>query len=151
MSTRIRWGKFNLVGAIGMAVQLAVLALSNRLVPGHYLYATAVAIEVSLIHNFLWHIQYTWSDRGGKSAPLAQFVRFHLSNGLVSLLGNLVLMRILLQEAHIPLLVSNCIAILCCSVVNFCLGETWAFVAGEERVVRRKWWARRGSNPQPPA
>jgi putative flippase GtrA len=30
MNTLIRWGKFNLVGAIGMVVQLAALALLNR-------------------------------------------------------------------------------------------------------------------------
>ena len=34
---------------------------------------------------------------------------------------------ILVQQAHLPLLVSNCIAILCCSVVNFCLGDRWSF------------------------
>ena len=46
---------------------------------------------------------------------------------LVSMLGNLALMRILVQEAHLPLLVSISIAILCCSIVNFCLGNNWAF------------------------
>jgi len=46
---------------------------------------------------------------------------------LVSMLGNLALMRILVDEARLPLLVSNSIAILCCSVINFCLGDSWAF------------------------
>ena len=40
---------------------------------------------------------------------------------------NLALMRILVQQAHLPLLFSNCIAILCCSMVNFCLGNNWTF------------------------
>jgi GtrA-like protein len=56
--------------------------------------------------------------------------RFHLSNGTVSLAGNLVLMRLLVHGARMHLLVSNGIAILCCSVVNFYLGDRWAF---EER------------------
>jgi len=38
-------------------------------------------------------------------------------------------MRILVHEARIPLLVANTIAILCCSIVNFCLGNHWAFAA----------------------
>ncbi|MGA2673128.1 MAG: GtrA family protein [Terracidiphilus sp.] len=129
MNAFIRWGKFNLVGAMGMVLQLAALALFNRLAPGHYLYASAAAIEVTLLHNFVWHLHYTWRDRRGDSALRSQIVRFHLSNGLVSMLGNLALMRILVQEAHAPLLVSNCIAILCCSLVNFCLGNNWAFAA----------------------
>ena len=127
MNTLVRWGKFNLVGAIGVAVQLAALALFNRLAPGHYLVATAVAIELTLLHNFVWHLHFTWRDRRNDSAVLAQLVRFHLSNGLVSMLGNLVLMRLLVQQAHLPILLANAIAILCCSILNFSLSHTWAF------------------------
>lgn len=127
MNTFIRWGKFNLVGAMGMVLQLAALALFNRWAAGHYLFASAAAIELTLLHNFVWHLHYTWPDRRDRSAISAQLIRFHLSNGLVSMLGNLALMRILVDEAHMPLLPSNCIAILCCSIVNFCLGNSWAF------------------------
>lgn len=128
MSTFLRWCKFNLVGAIGMALQLAALALSNRLTGGHYLIATAAAIELTLLHNFVWHLHYTWRDRRDGFA-LARCLRFHLSNGLVSILGNLALMPILVHNAHLPLLLANSIAILFCSIVNFCLGNNWAFTA----------------------
>jgi putative flippase GtrA len=127
VNTFIRWWKFNLVGVMGMVLQLAALALFNRWAVGHYLYASAAAIELTLLHNFVWHLHYTWRDRRDQSALLAQLMRFHLSNGLVSMLGNLALMRILVHDAHIPLLASNSIAILCCSIVNFCLGNNWAF------------------------
>ena len=128
MSAVIRWGKFNLVGAMGMVVQLAALAAFDRCVPGHYLCATAVAIEIALLHNFVWHLHYTCRDRRGGSAPM-QLVRFHLSNGLVSMVGNLALMRVLVHGAGLPVLAANAIAVLCCSVANFCLGHCWAFAA----------------------
>ncbi len=127
MNTFIRWGKFNLVGAMGMVVQLGTLAFFDRWAAGHYLYASAAAIELTLLHNFVWHVHYTWRDRRDDSALLAQLTRFHLSNGLVSMLGNLALMRILVDGAHMPLLASNGIAILCCSIVNFFLGDNLAF------------------------
>ena len=135
MNTFIRWGKFNLVGAMGMAVQLASLALFSRWAAGHYLYASAAALELTLLHNFVWHLHYTWRDRRDDSALFAQLIRFHLSNGLVSMLGNLALMRMLVDEARMPLLAANSIAILCCSVVNFCLGNNWVFAleAGDIR------------------
>jgi putative flippase GtrA len=38
---------------------------------------------------------------------------------------------LLVQNARLPLLMANSIAILCCSVVNFCLGDCWAFAAQE--------------------
>jgi putative flippase GtrA len=137
MNTFIRWGKFNLVGAMGMAVQLAALALFNRWMAGHYLYASAAAIEFSLLHNFMWQLRYTWRDRRDSATRLRQFVKFHVSNGLVSMLGNLVLMRLLVHEARLPLLVSNLIAILCCSLVNFCLGNNWVFAEACEAKASR--------------
>ena len=89
MNALVRWCKFNLVGAMGMVLQLATLAALNRLWPGHYLLATAAALEVTLVHNFVWHVHYTWRDRRDDSAWRFQLMRFHLSNGLVSTLGNL--------------------------------------------------------------
>jgi putative flippase GtrA len=123
----IRWCKFNLVGAMGMALQLIALALINRWTGGHYLCASAAAIELALLHNFVWHLHFTWRDRRDDSALLSQLLRFHLSNGSVSMLGNLALMRILIHEAQLPVLASNSIAILCCSILNFYLGDLWAF------------------------
>ncbi|HUH62513.1 MAG TPA: GtrA family protein [Terracidiphilus sp.] len=127
MNPFVRWCKFNAVGALGMGVQLVSLALINRWTVGRYLVATAAAIEITLLHNFAWHLVYTWRDRRGGSALLGQLVRFHLSNGLVSMIGNLVLMRILAGAVHFPVVAANCIAILCCSIVNFLLGDNWVF------------------------
>ena len=126
MNALVRWCKFNLVGAMGMVVQLGALAVINHCLPGHYLYASAAAMELALVHNFAWHLRYTWRDRRDGSR-FAQFIRFHLSNGMVSLVGNLVLMKLLVGGAHLPVLASNGIAILCCSIVNFSLGDQWAF------------------------
>ena len=139
MNTLMRWGKFNLVGAMGMVVQLSSLALFNRWAAGHYLYASAAAIELTLLHNFMWHLHFTWRDRCAESGMIAPLIRFHLSNGMVSMLGNLLLMRILVQEAHLPVIAANVIAILCCSILNFCLGNSWAFANREQcEVVRHR-------------
>jgi putative flippase GtrA len=134
LNTFIRWGKFNLVGAMGAALQLAALACFNRWSGGgHYLLASAAAIELTLLHNFLWHSHFTWRDRRDGVSRLRRFARFHLSIGLVSMLGNLVVMRILVHDAHLPPLVSNAIAIGCCSVANFRLGNNRAFAGPQAR------------------
>jgi putative flippase GtrA len=111
-----------------MVVQLGALALLHWWAPGHYLYASAAAVELAVLHNFVWHMHYTWRDRRDDAALLSRLVRFHLSNGLVSMLGNLVLMRVL-HGVRVPLLIANLIAIVCCSAVNFCLGDRWAFAS----------------------
>jgi putative flippase GtrA len=125
----MRWLKFNAVGAVGMAVQLAALAVFNRWMAGRYLVATALAIEVTLLHNFAWHALYTWRDRRGEGGLAGQMVRFHLSNGVVSMVGNLVLMRLLVEGARMPVLAANGLAIVACSVANFLLGDGWVFAA----------------------
>ena len=52
-----------------------------------------------MLHNFLWHVRYTWNDRCGGAHGLRPFLRFQLSNGLVSLAGNVVIMWLLVQKA----------------------------------------------------
>jgi putative flippase GtrA len=126
MNGYLRFGKFSLVGTMGTAIQLGALALFSHWMPGHYLYATAAAIELTLVHNFLWHSRYTWGDRPG-TARIRRFLRFHVSSGSISMLGNLALMRILVGEAHVPVLVSNLVAVVSCSIPNFLLGNNWVF------------------------
>jgi putative flippase GtrA len=121
-----RWWRFNVVGAMGMAVQLSVLAMMSRCVPGRYLWASAVAVEMAVLHNFVWHMRYTWRGRDGLSGWRALW-RFHVSNGMVSMVGNVLLMRALVGMAHVPVVVANGLAIMVCSGVNFGLGEAWVF------------------------
>ena len=61
-STGSRFLKFNGVGAIGFALQLGLLALLLR-AGLHYLAATAIAVELTILHNFWWHERWTWRDR----------------------------------------------------------------------------------------
>jgi len=129
MNGLARWLRFNLVGAMGIVVQLIALALLSRIAPQHYLWAVAAAVELAVLHNFAWHACYTWRDRRGSSPVRMQLVRFHLSNGLVSLVGNVALMRLLVEAAHMPVLAANLSSIVCCSAFNFCMSDVWAFAA----------------------
>jgi len=129
MSVVGRWMRFNAVGVVGMGVQLGSLAVLSRWLGGHTQMATAAALEVTLIHNFVWHRRFTWREREvGRGGMWGQLMRFHLSNGVISLVGNVALMWVL--AGHLGVLVANGVAIVCCSVVNFFLGERWAFALG---------------------
>jgi putative flippase GtrA len=138
-STLVRWCKFNFVGGIGIVVQFAALFLLKGGLHFHYLGATAIAVEAAVVHNFVWHEQFTWVDRtkpeGGKfgSMPpywrrsLRRFVRFNFTNGAVSILGNLALMRVMVGQGHMNYLLANGIAIALCSLVNFLVSDEWVF------------------------
>jgi putative flippase GtrA len=124
-----RWLKFNAVGAIGIAVQLAVLAFLTRVLGMNYLVATGCAVEIAVLHNFLWHERFTWKDRsgGGPRAMAVRLIRFHAGNGFVSLIGNLLLMRFLVGTLHWRVLVANAVTIAACSLLNFAAGEWFVF------------------------
>jgi putative flippase GtrA len=126
----LRWGKFSLVGGMGSCLQLGALALLNHFAPVHYLYASTAAIELALIHNFVWHLHFTWRDRERDAGMGALFVRFHLSNGLISLAGNLIVMRLLAGYARMPVVAANAAAIGCCGLLNFWAGNKWVFASG---------------------
>ena len=114
----MRFVRFNGVGAIGFAVQLGVLAgLLRAGMP--YLPATAVAVELSVLNNFLWHERWTWRDRPASGrARLVRLARFHLLNGLVSLGGNLLIVSALVGEAGLNPILANVIAVLGCGILN---------------------------------
>ena len=124
--------KFNTVGAIGVVVQMAALAALRGGLHLHYLLATALAVEIAVLHNFVWHERWTWSDRGGPGV-LTRLARFNLSNGLISIAVNLGLMRLLVGQAHMQYLLANLIAISAGAVANFVTGNWWVFTPPKRR------------------
>ena len=121
--------RFNAVGLIGMIVQLEVVAIIVRILDGHYLIATALGVEVAVLHNFAWHQRWTWRDRPATSrrATAIRLWRFHVLNGAVSLAGNLGLTAFFTGIVRLDAVVSNTIAIVGCSLVNFVASEAVVF------------------------
>ena len=126
----MRWWKFNAVGALGMVVQLAALGFFVHLLGLHYLLATALAVEAAVLHNFVWHRRWTWAERGpGLPAWGMMLLRFNLTNGMVSLAGNILFMRLLAGAAGIEPVIANFLSILLCSLVNFLLCDRFVFIS----------------------
>ena len=125
----LRWLKFNAVGALGIGVQLAILFALRGGFHLNYLLATTLAVEAAVVHNFLWHERYTWADRVQPSwrKSLPRLLRFNLSNGAVSIIGNLALMKLMVDVGRMNYIVADCVAIALCSLVNFLVSEQWVF------------------------
>ncbi len=132
-STLRRWCKFNFVGGIGIVVQFAALFLLKSVLHFNYLAATAIAVEAAVVHNFVWHEQFTWADRtkSDRMQPwrrsLPRLLRFNLTTGAVSILGNLALMKVMVGQGHMNYLLANAIAIALCSLANFLVSDEWVF------------------------
>ena len=128
-TTAIRWLKFNTVGGIGIVVQLATLtALTNGL-RMNYLLATVLAVEAAVVHNFVWHERFTWGDRGRISArvSLFRFLKFNLTTGLFSILGNVLSMSLFAGMVGLPYIPANLITVATCSTINFLVSDRFVF------------------------
>ena len=125
-----RWLNFNLVGGLGIAVQLSLLAAFTAWAGLHYLLSTALAVEVAVLHNFIWHERWTWRDRARCDQPgrWKRLLRFQFANGAVSVGGNLALMQIFVGVWEMNYTLANLVAISLCSILNFLAGDRWVYV-----------------------
>lgn len=124
-----RWTAFNIVGAAGIAVQLATLAVLVRVFHVPALVATAIAVEAAVLHNFAWHQRWTWKDRPATSlrTVAVRLARFHVLNGAVSMGGNLLLVALLTRALRLDPVAASAAAIVCCALLNFIASESLVF------------------------
>ena len=128
ISTGQRAWRFYLVGGLGIAVQLATLAALTH-AGVNYVVATALAVEVAVVHNFIWHERYTWADRrsGGLRGELLRLLKFNATTGMVSIGGNVIIMRLLVGATDFRPVVANIITIASCSLANFLVSDRAVF------------------------
>jgi putative flippase GtrA len=101
-----------------------------------YPFATALAVEAAILHNFLWHERWTWADRSstGQAGPrarsyerLRRLIRFNGATALISIGGNVALMALFVGRLHLPLIAANLLAVLTLSVLNFLSADRLVF------------------------
>lgn len=92
-----RFLRFAAVGASGVAVNLAALALLAGVLHVHEVAASALAIEISILSNFVLNDAFTFRDRiaGAGAGRLERLVRYNLVSlvGLGLQLGAFVALR----------------------------------------------------------
>ena len=126
----IHFIRFNVVGVSGFALQSgALFFLTHGAHPLGYLAATAAAVELAVLNNFVWHQRWTWRDRPSATTgeTLLRLAKFNLTNGLVSIAGNLVLMSILVGRLGLPIVAANLVSVATCAILNFILADRIAF------------------------
>ena len=126
--TIIDWLRFNAVGLVGVGVQLAILTLLRSGLGWSVTLSTVVAVECTVIHNFIWHERWTWAYRKLRLREMpGRLLRFNLSNGLISIVGNVVLMQVLAVRLNVNYVVANLAAIGVCSLLNFFVSDRLVF------------------------
>ena len=119
---------FNLVGLAGFVVQIAAIALLTRWCEWPAPVATAVALELVALQNFVGHTRWTWRDRPAKPNMrgwLRRYWRYQAAK-TASLAANLALTTLIIQ-AGLPPEVANTVAVLLCAIPNYLVSEHLVF------------------------
>ncbi len=122
----MRWLKFNTVGVGGALVQLCVLWMLQHFTSMPPLWAVTLAVEIAILHNFVWHEAWTWRGKPVKDRWW-RLLRFHVGNGFVSIVSNVVLTFFYKEVVGLPLLAANFAAIITAALVNFWVAQAWVF------------------------
>jgi putative flippase GtrA len=134
----LHWVKFNVVGVLGFALQSGALFILTRTAPRFsYLAATAVAVELAVLNNFVWHQRWTWNDRptATRKETLRRLAKFNVTTGMVSIAGNLALMNLLVGRFGLPIIGANLASVAACSILSFILSDRIAFGMDDTSVV----------------
>lgn len=120
--------KFGLVGTWGFVVNMFFLWFFTETVGLFYLFSSLIAIEISLINNYVFNDLWTWRDRGkeGKKEYLKRMLQYH-ATASAAMLANIAILWILTELFDVYYLASNVFGILCGAVLNFFLNDRWTF------------------------
>ena len=132
----IHFIRFNVVGVFGFALQSgALFLLTHGAHPFGYLLATATAVELAVLNNFVWHQRWTWRDRPSATTgeTLRRLAKFNVTNGAVSITGNLIFMSILVGRLGLPIAGANVASVAACAICNFFLADRIAFQVEKDK------------------
>ena len=123
-----RFVKFCLVGGSGVLVNMFFLWFFTEKAKFYYLISSLIAIEISVLSNYVLNDLWTWYDRGkeGKTEYFKRMLQYHVSSS-AAILANLSILWLLTELAHIYYLISNLIGILCGTFLNYFLNDRWTF------------------------
>ena len=126
----MRFIKFNIVGLTGVFVNQGILMLLTSL-GLYYLYSGIVAIEVSIISNFLLNDLWTFRDRRSGHI-LKRLVKFNILM-LIGLFINLLILYALTDLASLHYTISNLFGIGIASIARYLMSIKWAWLQPQRK------------------
>jgi dolichol-phosphate mannosyltransferase len=128
----LRFIKFNIVGLTGVFVNEGILMLLTSL-GLYYIHSSIVAIEVSIISNFLLNDLWTFKDRRSGHI-LKRMVKFNILM-LVGLVINLLVLYALTDLASLHYTISNLFGIGIASIARYLMSVKWAWLQPQKRML----------------
>ncbi|OIQ49102.1 Undecaprenyl-phosphate mannosyltransferase [Pseudodesulfovibrio hydrargyri] len=123
--------RFLFVGASGVVVNLGLYWVLTRLLPIGLEIAAPVAIEVSIVSNFILNNVYTFRERGSGNSLARRFLYFHVAAGLAGVV-NYSIFILLVRGVGMYDILANCVGIVGGTVVNYLMNSRITWGAGKK-------------------
>lgn len=121
-----RFLKFAIVGGSGVIVNMGLLFILSDFFHIYYILSSIIAIETSIILNFILNDIWTWADRKKKSF-IHRFIQYHVAVGITAILVNWILLILLTEIFGLYYLISNLIGIGAGTLANYTINDLWTF------------------------
>lgn len=118
-----RFVRFAAVGASGVAVNMAALLLMHGMAGLPLMLAGALAIELAIIHNFVWNHRWTF---GRRQLRLSPFLRFNaVSFGGLAIAS--AVLWLLATQGGLHYLAANAAGVAAATCWNFVVNFYWTW------------------------
>ncbi|MBU0692015.1 GtrA family protein [bacterium] len=130
-STTGRIIRFGLVGASGVVVNQGLLMLLHGTAGLPLILSSAIAIECSIMSNFILNSLWTWhyDFEGSSRIWFRKVIEYHAATALSAFVGNIVVLTGLVYLFDIDYRIANLAGIAVGSALNYLASEHWVFRA----------------------
>lgn len=128
--------RFGVVGASGVVVNQGLLMLLHGELGLPLWIASPVAIEASILSNFVLNSTWTWRMRYGGSlaAWVRKGIQYHAATAASAFVGNVGGLLALVHLLGVDYRLANLVGIAAAALLNFLAGELWVFARPDRRL-----------------
>ena len=119
--------KYCLVGLVGVVVNLGAYLLLNRYFQIPLQVASLIAIETSIVSNFLFNNYWTFKTRPKKLSVFRKLVNFHIAAGISGLLFYYLFFLLLTTVLGINDVLSILLATTTGTISNYTINSLWTW------------------------
>jgi dolichol-phosphate mannosyltransferase len=133
--TIMRFVRFGVVGLSGVVVNQGLLMLLHGSLGAPLLLSSIVAIEISILTNFL--LNHTWTWRMSLRVPglFRRMAQYHAAAVMAAFAGNVIVLMAAVELFGVDYRIANLAGIAVGMLINFTAGEVWIFRGGRRQHV----------------
>ena len=119
--------RFGMVGLSGVVVNQGLLMLLHGTFEAPLLLSSILAIEISILTNFLLNHTWTWRLPLREPGLFRRVVQYHAAAVMAAFAGNVIVLMAAVELFGVDYRIANLMGIAVGTVINFTAGEIWIF------------------------